>query len=49
MKTDVDNYKITKMHYQNMTPEQIALVCRKGIYPYEYIDSQERFKETKHT
>ena len=43
----LEYHKITKMHYKNMTPEQIALVCQKGVYPYEYIDSFDRFKETE--
>src|SRR5438876_9629720 len=41
------NYNITKSHYKDLTPEQIALVCHKRVYPYEYIDSQDRFNETK--
>ena len=43
----LENYKITMQHYyKNYTPEQIALLCRKGVYPYEYIDLQDRFNET---
>ncbi|CAJ0829604.1 3262_t:CDS:2 [Entrophospora sp. SA101] len=34
-------------HYKNYTKEQIAMVCQKGIYPYEYIDSLERFLKTE--
>ena len=40
-----ENHKITKMVYKNMSPHKLALLCRKGIYPYKYIDSFERFKE----
>ena len=42
-----DNHPITSQHFKNFSPEQISLVCRKGIYPYEYIDSHNRFKETE--
>src|SRR6185436_19054783 len=43
------NHKITKQYYEKLgyTPEQIALICRKGVYPYEYIDSFDRFNETE--
>ena len=29
------------------TPEQAELIKRKGFYPYEYMNTEERFKETK--
>ena len=29
------------------TGDKLSLVKRKGVYPYEYMDSLERFKETK--
>ena len=29
------------------TGNKLTLVKRKGVYPYEYMDSLERFKETK--
>ncbi|CAI2174995.1 14877_t:CDS:2 [Funneliformis geosporum] len=29
------------------TDEQLALVLCKKVYPYDYIDSQNRFKETE--
>jgi hypothetical protein len=38
---------ITKYHFTEYTSEQIDLVCRKGVYPYEYINSHKRFKETE--
>src|SRR5438552_7545592 len=41
----LENHNITKNHYKDLTSEQIALVCHKGVYPYEYIDSQDRFNE----
>ena len=40
---------IKKFHntYQlyNNDPNNFVLLLRKGVYPYEYMDSQERFKE----
>ena len=32
---------------KNYTGDKLSLVKRKGVYPYEYMDSLERFKETK--
>ena len=42
-----DNHPITSQHFKDFSPDQISLVFRKGIYPYEYIDSYNRFKETE--
>ena len=42
-----DNHPITSQHFKNFSPEQISLICRKGVYPYEYIDSHNRFKKTE--
>src|SRR5271154_3849849 len=41
------NHPITSQNFKDFSPEQISLVFRKGIYPYEYIDSHNRFKETE--
>ena len=35
---------ILKKYY---TGDKLSVVKRKGVYPYEYMDSLERFKETK--
>ena len=40
-KEDFDNPK------RSYTCEKFNLLTRKGVYPYEYMDSPERFKETK--
>ena len=32
---------------KNYTPEQAELLKQKGFYPYEYMDSIEKFKDTK--
>ncbi|CAG8595582.1 9297_t:CDS:2, partial [Cetraspora pellucida] len=44
-----DNHPITSQYFKKLgyTEEQIALVYRKGIYCYDYIDSQDRFLETE--
>src|SRR5271154_6453071 len=44
----VGNHPITSQHFKKLgyTDEQIALVFRKGVYPYDYIDSHDRFLET---
>ena len=39
-----DGFKNLEGYY---TGEQVELIKRKGFYPYEYMDSEERFKETK--
>ena len=39
-----DGFKNLEGYY---TDEQAELLKRKGFYPYEYMDSEERFKETK--
>jgi hypothetical protein len=38
-----DNFKNMKQHFNE---EELELICKKGIYPYEYIDDVEQFKET---
>ena len=37
-------FKIIKRHYKG---DKLSLVKRKGVYPYEYMDSMERFEENK--
>ena len=41
--TDKADFKITKREFGDKTP----LILRKGVYPYEYIDSLDRFAETQ--
>ena len=41
------NHPIISQHYKDFSSKQISLVCRKGVYSYEYIDSHDRFLETK--
>ncbi|CAG8727741.1 20154_t:CDS:10, partial [Cetraspora pellucida] len=44
-----DNHPITSKHFKKLgyTKDQLDLVYRKGVYPYDYIDSQDRFLETE--
>src|ERR671926_1105282 len=44
-----DNHPITSQYFKKLgyTEEQLTLVYRKGIYPYDYINSQDRFLETE--
>ena len=42
--TPKDNFKIVDNHYP---PEQAKLLKQKGFFPYEYIDSVEKFKDKK--
>ena len=42
-----DDHPITSQHFKDFTPGQISLATRKGINPYDYIDSQDRFLETE--
>jgi hypothetical protein len=44
-----NNHPITSQYFKKLgyTEEQLALVYRKGVYPYDYIDSHNRFKETE--
>ncbi|CAG8614742.1 3281_t:CDS:2, partial [Scutellospora calospora] len=41
------NHPITSQHFKDYSLDQISLASHKGVYPYDYIDSQERFKETE--
>jgi hypothetical protein len=45
LKDGKDNFKHTLKNECN--EERVNLLLKKGVYPYEYIDSYERFNETK--
>ena len=49
LETLVDN--LPKDAFKNLekfyTPEQVELIKQKGFYPYEYMDSEEKFKDKK--
>ena len=42
---DVEELKIVKEGFPGVESEKFKLLCRKGIYPYEYIDSRDKLKE----
>src|SRR3954451_21765373 len=44
-----DDHPVTSKYFKSkgFTDDQIALVCHKGVYPYDYIDSHERVLETE--
>jgi len=42
-----DDHPITSQHFKDFTSGQISLATHKEIYPYDYIDSQDRFLETE--
>ena len=37
-----DGFKIISKHF---TPEQVELIKQKGFYPYEYMDTEEKFND----
>ena len=41
-----DNFK-KKKEWENLPEEAFELLTRKGVYPYAYMDSADRFKESK--
>ena len=47
MNTWIINYKFKKIHeFCNGHINKFILLLRKGVYPYEYMDSWKRFDET---
>ncbi|GBB99069.1 hypothetical protein RclHR1_03400021 [Rhizophagus clarus] len=42
-----DDHPITSQHFKDFTPGQISLATHKGLYCYDYINSQDRFLETE--
>ena len=38
-----DKFKILKQHYT----DNLSLLCRKGVYPYDYMDNASKFMETQ--
>ena len=44
-----EKYTITMKHYREkrISIEKIALLFRKGVFPHDYINSVEKFQETK--
>lgn len=42
-----DQFEITRSNYQDMSDDKFKLLIKKGVYPYDYMDSFERFDETE--
>ena len=40
-----ESFICTKSDFQSLTPMQYRLIQKKGVYPYDYIDSFSRFNE----
>ena len=49
MKSSIESLakNISTNKYLNLLPYDTNLLCRKGIYRYEYMDSYSKFYETK--
>ncbi|XP_051176794.1 uncharacterized protein LOC127291636 [Leptopilina boulardi] len=43
----LDEYKIVNSIFSNYSDDKIQLLTRKGVFPYEYIDSREKLVETQ--
>ncbi|XP_031355178.1 uncharacterized protein LOC116179519 [Photinus pyralis] len=41
-----DDFKILRSTLSHLNDEQLKLLTKKGVYPYEYMDSWEKFNET---
>jgi hypothetical protein len=44
-----NQYKFEKFNNmkQHFNEEELELICKKGVYPYEWMDDPEKFKETQ--
>ena len=43
----LETYKIVNSMFSNLSQEKIKLLIRKGVLPYEYLDSREKLLETQ--
>ena len=50
-KNDLSAFHVTKhfmkLEYPDITDEQMLLLCQKGVVPYEYMDSFDKYNETQ--
>jgi hypothetical protein len=44
--SDISLFPNTKMNFSGIPEKNLSLLIKKGIYPYEYMDSLYRFEET---
>ena len=42
-----DSFRILDKHFEDYQTSDVKLLHGKGFYPYSYIDSFDRFKESK--
>ena len=45
LKGGMDKFRHLKAQNPTISDEKLQLLVRKGVYPYEYMDSMERFDE----
>ena len=43
---DKSKLKITRSEFSNLDAEDFDLLTRKGVFPYEYVDSVDKLDET---
>ena len=48
LKDGIHNFKQTLPENNTYTNEQKQLILKKGVYPYDYVDSNEKFNETEY-
>ncbi|XP_071578598.1 uncharacterized protein [Temnothorax nylanderi] len=44
---DKDRLRITRSEYADLSTEDLNLLTRKGVFPYEYVDSVDKLRETE--
>ncbi|XP_024873084.1 uncharacterized protein LOC112455417 [Temnothorax curvispinosus] len=42
-----DKLRITRSEYADLSAEDLDLLTRKGVFPYEYVDSADKLRETE--